>query len=78
MDEYIIQVKNRSVGNSAVWWAKGGKGFTTDPYDAQTYPEHVARTYEISCYVVAWDRVDVLGIADHHVDVGKLVAKIYE
>lgn len=78
MEDYIIQVKNRYVGISAVWWAKDGKGFTTDPYDAQTYTEDKARTYEISCDVVAWYRDDVLHLAEHHVDTGKLIAKAFE
>lgn len=75
MTEYIIQVKNRSIGNSALWWSKGSKGYTTDPYDAEIFSEDQAITIARSTHydVIVWNKAEVLHLAQHHVDVGKLV-----
>lgn len=78
MDEYLILVDRRTVGNSALWWRAGGKGYTSDPYDAVVYTREEAQKITASIECTFWSKAAILQLAEHHVDIGKIVEKLYE
>jgi hypothetical protein len=41
-DLFYLQDKRQYVGNDVLWWAKDGKGYTTDLSKAQTYSKEDA------------------------------------
>ena len=78
MDEYLIISNERLIGNSILFWRKSGEGYTTDPYEAGVYTLRAANMLVEACNVRCLPRSEILHLAEHHVDAGKLVEKFHK
>ena len=70
-DTYYVQDRRSYVGNSILWWAKGGNGYTTDITKAHKYSK--------SDLQKSWRDTDIIWSAEHvdknikqHVDMQSL------
>lgn len=69
-DDAIFYIQNGYVGNSALWWALGGSGYTTDFEKAQAYSktETLERFTTGRDEDVPWESQQVLNALRQHVD----------
>ena len=68
-DQYYIQERRSTVGNSILWWRPNGAGYTTKIDDAGVYsPEYAYSQHECRSSDVPWLKSYVDSKSVRHVD----------
>lgn len=66
---YYVQDKRNYVGNSVIWWALNGNGYTTNLDQAQKYTKKEVQTFINGRETdVIWDSEHVESVVKRHVD----------
>jgi hypothetical protein len=69
-DEYYVQDKRQIVGNSMLWWKRGGRGYGCDLREAEVFSkEGAAKLIESSGHKYrAWPKEYIDSRVSHHID----------
>lgn len=67
---FYLQDGRTIVGNSIVWWAKGGRGYVCDIREAHVFTlDEVVQYLDASKNRVAWPKAYIDNRVSHHIDI---------